>query len=110
MLFRSRGYARLSVGRLSNIESRSDLPILNLTPTPLTVGGPYIRPKQVREWFWANRHLRAMHRPWSMDVTKYDEVERVSTLRIGTVTLPEVAERFARMYRDRDLPFTPMVL
>ena len=42
--------------------------------------------------------------------TKYDEIERVSTLRVGTVTLPEVAERFARMRRDTDLPYNPMVL
>jgi len=104
------GTARLSLSRSFDLELRYDLPILNLTPSPLTVGGPYIRPKQVREWFWANRHLRAMHRPWSMLVSKYDEIERVSTLWVGTVTLPEVAERFARMYRDTDLPYNPMVL
>jgi hypothetical protein len=104
------GFARLALSRSFDLELRYDLPILNLTPTPLTVGGPYIRPKQVREWFWANRHLRAMSRPWSMIVTKYDSVERVSTLRVGTVTLPEVAERFARLFRDRELSYSPMVI
>lgn len=104
------GKARLSLSRSLEFDTRYDLPILNLTPTPLTVGGPYIRPKQVREWFWANRHLRAMSRPWSMIVTKYDSVERVSTLRVGTVTLPEVAERFARLFRDRELSYSPMVI
>jgi hypothetical protein len=106
----SDGVARLALTRSFDLELRHDLPIINLTPTPLTVGGPYIRPKQVREWFWANRHLRAMHRPWSMIVTKYDPVERVSTLRVGTVTLPEVAERLARRYRNRQLPYSPMVI
>lgn len=104
------GCARLALNRSFDLETRHDLPILNLTPTPLTVGGPYIRPKQVRAWLWQVRHLRAMHRPWSMLVSKYDPIERVSTVHIGTVTLPEVAERYARVLRGRPLPHSPMVL
>lgn len=45
-----------------------------------------------------------------MVVTKYDPVERVSTLRVGTVTLPEVAERLARKYRNQEIPYYPMVI
>jgi hypothetical protein len=104
------GGSRLCLTRAFDLELRHDLPIINLTPAPLTVGGPYLRPKQVREWFWRNRHLRAMSRPWSMVVTKYDPIERVSTLHVGTVTLPEVAERLARLQRDREVPYSPMVI
>lgn len=104
-----RGHARLSIGRIHNLESRTDLPILNLTPTPLTVGGPYLRPKQVREWFWANRHLRAMHRPWSLLVTQYNPEHNLSTLHIGTITLPEVVSRYTCMVQNRS-PLTPLVL
>ena len=106
----SDGFARLALGRSFDLETRHDLPILNLTPRPLPVGGPYIRPKLVREWLWANRQLRAMRRPWSMLVSRYDEIERVSTLHIGTVTLPEVAERYARVRRSLQSPHDPMVL
>jgi len=104
------GKARLSLGRMLDLDARTDLPILNLTPLPLVVGGPYLRPKQVRAWFWEVRQLRAMHRPWSMLVSNYDPIERVSTLHIGTITLPEVVERYARMWRGRTHRFNPMVL
>ena len=104
------GKARLALDRNLELELRFELPILNLTPIPLVVGGPYLRPKQVREWFWEVRHLRAMKRPWSMLVSSYDPIERVSTLHIGTVTLPEVAERYARVRRSLQSPHDPMVL
>ena len=93
-----------------DLELRPDLPILNLTPLPLVVGGPYLRPRQVRVWFWEVRHLRAMHRPWSMLVSNYDPIERVSTLHIGTITLPEVVDRYTRMLQGRINRFEPMVL
>jgi len=105
----SDGKARLSLCRSIEFDTRYDLPLINLTPTPLTVGGPYLRPKQVRAWLWTNRHLRAMSRPWSMLVTNYDPVERVSTLHIATITLPEVMERYTRMQRNRPPTFTPLV-
>lgn len=104
------GKARLSLCRSMEFDTRIDLPILNLTPLPLVVGGPYLRPKQVRAWFWEIRHLRAMHRPWSMLVSRYDPVERVSTLHIGTITLPEVVERYARMLNIRPVKFFPPTL
>jgi hypothetical protein len=104
------GFARLALGRSFDLETRHDLPILNLTPLPLVVGGPYLRGKLVRSWLWEVRHLRAMKRPWSMLVSKYDPIERVSTVHIGTVTLPEVAERYARAWRGCPLPHEPMVL
>lgn len=103
------GHARLALNRSSELESRVDLPILNLTPLPLVVGGPYLRPKQVRAWFWEVRHLRAMHRPWSMLVTNYDPVEQVSTVHIGTVTLPDVVEKYVCMLQGRTHRFHPMV-
>jgi hypothetical protein len=104
------GEARITLGRMVDLELRPDLPTLNLTPLPLVVGGPYLRPKQVRAWFWEVRHLRAMHRPWSMLVSRYDPIERVSTLHIGTITLPEVVERYTRMRRNGPLKFNPLVL
>lgn len=104
------GRARLTLGRMLELDARIDLPVINLTPTPLTVGGPYLRPKEVRSWFWSVRHLRSMHRPWSMLVSDYDPIERVSTLHIGTVTLPEVMDRYTRMHRVRPFPHNPPVL
>ena len=103
------GKARLALDRNLELELRFELPILNLTPIPLVVGGPYIRPKQVREWFWEVRHLKAMKRPWSMLVSSYDPIERVSTLHVGTVTLPEVVDRYVRAWRGRTLPHNPLV-
>jgi hypothetical protein len=104
------GKARLSLSRSMEFDTRYDLPVLNLTPLPLVVGGPYLRPKQVRAWFWEARGLRAMHRPWSVLVSNYDPIERVSTLHIGTITLPEVVERYTRMRRNGLLKFNPLVL
>lgn len=104
------GKARISLCRSMEFDTRFDLPILNLTPTPLTVGGPYLRPKQVRAWLWGVRHLRAMHRPWSMLVSNYDPIERVSTLHIGTITLPEVVERYTQITRSCPHKPTPLVL
>ena len=103
------GKARLSLSRSLEFDSRYDLPIFNLTPLPLVVGGPYLRPKQVRPWFWEVRHLRAMHRPWSILISSYDPILRVSTVHIGTITLPEVVERYTRMLRGRIHRFNPLV-
>lgn len=103
------GKARIALNRSFDLETRFDLPIFNLTPLPLVVGGPYLRAKQVRAWFWEVRNLRAMHRPWSMLVSNYDPIERVSTVHIGTVTLPDVVERYARMVRGKVHRFDPMV-
>ena len=107
----SEGKSRLALNRSIDLETRFELPILNLTPTPLYVGGPYLRPKQVRAWLWEVRHLRAMKRPWSMLVSSYDPIERVSTLRIGTVTLPDVVERYVYLRRNiAHSPYSPLTL
>ena len=105
----SEGKSRLCLNRSLELELRFELPILNLTPIPLVVGGRYLRPKQVRSWLWEVRHLRAMKRPWSMLVSSYDPIERVSTLHVGTVTLPEVVDRYVRAWRGRPLPHNPLV-
>jgi hypothetical protein len=45
-----------------------------------------------------------------MLVSNYDPIERVSTLHIGTITLPDVVDRYVRMWRGRTHRFNPMVL
>lgn len=106
----STGIARIALGGFMELETHKEFPILNLTKTPLIVGGPYLRPKVVRSWFWEMRKLRAMAKPWSMLVSAYDPVARVSILRIGTVTLPEVVARYVRVQSGRDHQHEPWVL
>jgi hypothetical protein len=97
------GKARIALNRSFDLETRFDLPIFNLTPLPSS-WGDLTACEAGTCLVLGGQTPAAMHRPWSMLISNYDPVERVSTVHIGTVTLPDVVERYARMARGRFAP------
>tara|TARA_R110000822_G_scaffold178700_1_gene318619 strand:- start:28 stop:354 length:327 start_codon:yes stop_codon:yes gene_type:complete len=88
-----KGWVLLDAPEFSRTEAPEWAAEFNHITPHLEVSGPDLRPKDIRQFLWDNRSLRALTRDRAFVWTKYDEDSDSSSLGFGTLTLTSVAEK-----------------